>query len=103
MAVINIGFGVGLNTVSNRKRLPPPKYLSCFATGIWENEGYWFNKDRWKMEPVALPFLPTGIWNYEGIYRFKDKFSFGPSFLPTGYFMYDGVYRYTDKFVFNKI
>lgn len=87
------------NIIGNgRKELTKnPYYLSCYGTGIWEMEGYWFNNDTWKMNPIQIPFLITGIWNDEGIYRFKDAFSFGTSFLPTGIVMFEGIFRHKDN------
>lgn len=101
MGGLNIGIGLGLryisrNPISSNKFIPP-SYLSCFGTGIWENEGYWFGDDTWKNKSTNPPFLPNGVWNNEGVYRFKDKFNFGQSFLPTGLFLFDLIYRYDDK------
>ena len=98
---LSIGIGVGLRynvrNPSSDGKVTPPTYLSCFATGIWEEEGYWFGSDTWKNEGTNPPFLPTGVWNNEGTYRFKDPFNFGASFLPTGYVLFDLIYRYDDK------
>lgn len=79
-----------------------PTFLSAFSTGIWEDEGYWFDADRWKNGPQNVPFLSMGVWNNEGIYRFRDNYSFGMSFLPTGIFMFDGVFRFNDNYSFKK-
>ena len=84
MSGLSIGVGIGL-----RYNKPIfyggygsdyPSYLSCFATGIWEDEGRWFGNDLWSMEPKEYPFIRTGLWNMEGIFRFKDKFSFNANF-----------------------
>ena len=98
---LRIGIGVGLRynvrNPSSDGKVEPSTYLSCFGTGVWEEEGYWLGSDTWKNEGTNTPFLPTGIWNNEGVYRFKDKFNFGASFLPTGIFLFDLIYRYDDK------
>lgn len=101
MSGLSIGIGVGLRcnvrNPSSDGKVTPPAYLSCFGTGIWEEEGYWFGSDTWKNEGTNTPFLSTGAWNNEGVYRFKDPFNFGASFLPTGYILFDFIYRYNDK------
>lgn len=101
MGGLSIGIGIGLRYADFSPILKgnpnPPTYLSCFGTGIWENEGYWLNDDVWKGESTNPPFLPSGVWNNEGVYRYKDSFSFGSSFLPTGIFLFDLIYRYDDK------
>lgn len=106
MSGLSIGIGVGLRynvrNPSSDGKLTPPTYLSCFGTGIWEEEGYWFGRDTWKNEGTNPPFLPTGVWNNEGVYRFKDPFKFGASFLPTGYILFDLVFRYNDKIKINE-
>lgn len=107
MGGLSIGIGIGLRYADFSPILKggsnPPTYLSCFGTGIWENEGYWFNSETWKYESTNPPFLSTGVWNYEGTYRYKDKISLGMSFLPTGYFRYSDIYRYADKIKVEKI
>lgn len=89
MSGLSIGIGVGLRynvrNPSSDGEVKPPTYLSCFATGIWEEEGYWLGSDAWKNEGTNPPFLPTGVWNNEGVFRFKDEFNFGSSFPPTGF------------------
>lgn len=96
-----IGIGIGLRYNYGGALSPseyiPPSYLSCYSTGIWENEGYWFNSEIWKDESTNPTFLSTGVWNNEGTYRYKDEISLGMSFLSTGYFRYSDIYRYADK------
>ena len=76
MGGMKIGIGIGIKyqsgTVSASGYIPP-SYLSCYGTGIWENEGYWFNSETWKYGSTNPPFLSTGIWNYEGRYRYADR------------------------------
>ena len=100
MGGMKIGIGIGIKYQSGAVSASgyiPPSYLSCYGTGVWENEGYWFNSETWKYESTNPPFLSTGVWNYEGTYRYKDKISLGMSFLSTGYFRYSDIYRYADK------
>lgn len=101
----HVGFnGISLNsTVSTPKQTESPTFLSAFGTGIWEDEGYWFDTDKWRNEPQNAPFLSMGVWNNEGVYRFRDNFSFGMSFLPTGIFIFDGIFRFKDIYLFKKI
>lgn len=100
MIGVSLGLGVGIKYNTGRvsfTKYTPPTYLSCFGTGIWENEGYWLGKDTWKNSSSEPPFLRTGIWNDEGKFRFSDKLSFGMSFLPTGIFRFNDIYRFEDK------
>ena len=101
MGGLNIKIGISLSTfplkVHRGGSSEFPSYLSCFGTGIWENEGYWINENVWKFQSQNPPFLRTGIWNNEGRYRFKDNFMFGMSFLPTGIFRFGDIFRFEDK------
>lgn len=77
MGGISIRIGIGLDTFSPKTggggSSEFPSYLSCFANGIWEEEGIWKHNDTWSFQNKMMPFLGTGIWNNEGTFSFGDR------------------------------
>lgn len=74
-----IGINIQIPTANKKMAMKNNNYptiLSCFATGIWEDEGIWLYKDRWSNISLNLPFLQTGFWNNEGKWDFNSIFKF---------------------------